>query len=124
MLCLDDDQCNMRDAACPIDMTFSGPVLRQANIACMKDLDGAAPTAAFQLELAGQEDRQVIDDLRMPVEEAVLPAHEAQAGCGARRAPLILRSRKKLREFGKVRTIILALVQALDVGLACLSRRQ
>src|SRR5882724_11603961 len=115
MLCLDDDQCNMRDAACPIDMTFSGPVLRQANIACMKDLDGAAPTSAFELELAGQEDRQVIDDPRMPVEEAVFPAHEAEAGCGPGCAPLIRGSRKQLREFGKVRAIILALVQALDV---------
>src|SRR5882724_12617690 len=124
MLCLDDDQCNMRDAACPIDMTFSGPVLRQADIAGMKDLDGAAPTSAFQLELAGQENRQVIDDLRMPVEEAVLPAHEAEAGCGAGRAPLIHRSRKQLRKFGKIGAIILALVQALDVGLACPSRRQ
>src|SRR5260370_20423989 len=116
ILRLDDDQRHMRGAARPIDMTFSGPVTCQADIACMENLDGAGTAAAFELELAGQEDRQVVDDLRMPVDESILPAHEAEAGRDAGRAPLIRRSREQLRKFGKIRTVILALIQVLVVG--------
>src|SRR5882762_6877215 len=122
ILRLDDDQRHMRGAARPIDMTHSGPVTCQADIACMEDLDGAATAAA--LELARQEDRQVVDDLRMPVDESILPAHEAEAGRGAGRAPLIRWSREQLRKFGKICAVILALIQVLDVGLVSAPRCQ
>src|SRR5258708_40369213 len=105
-------------------MPYSSPVSCQADIARMEDLDGAATAAAFELQLAGQEDRQVIDDLRMPVDESIFPAHEAEAGRDAGRAPLIRRSRKQLRILGKIRAVILALIQVLDVGLVAAPRWQ
>src|SRR5580704_16264828 len=123
MLGVEDDQRHMHGPAGPIDVAFSGPVARQADIACAESLDDAV-AAAFELELAGEEDRQVVDDLRMPVYEAVLPAHEAEADWRAGDAPLVRRRREQLRIGGKIRPIILALIQMLDVRLVAAPRSE
>jgi hypothetical protein len=75
ILCVHDHQCNMRNAAAPDDMTYTGPVRSQANIAGVEDIHEVI-AAGFHLQLTGQEEGEVIDDLRMPIDEPILPAHE------------------------------------------------
>ena len=65
----------MRNAAAPDNMTYSSPVLSQANIAGVENIHDAI-AAGFQLQLAGQEDGKVVDDLRMPIDATIFPTHE------------------------------------------------
>ena len=65
----------MRNAAAPDNMTYSSPVLSQANIAGVENIQDAI-AAGFQLQLAGQEDSKVVDDLRMPIDATIFPAHK------------------------------------------------
>ena len=62
ILCVHDDHCNMRNAAAPDDMTYTGPVRSQANIAGVEGIHEMI-AAGFHLQLTGQEEGEVIDDL-------------------------------------------------------------
>ena len=64
----------MRNAAAPDDMTYTSPILSQANIAGVEGIHEAI-AAGFHLQLAGQEEGKVIDDLRMPIDEPIFPTH-------------------------------------------------
>ena len=97
MIVGEDQQEGVHLAARPIDMADSGPVFRHADIAGAETLAGIV-AADFDLQLAGQYHAETVDDLRMPVEEAVFPAHEAKAGGGGMRLPFIQRRRKQLRK--------------------------
>jgi hypothetical protein len=74
ILCVHDDHCNMRNAAAPNDMTYTSPILSQANIAGVEDIHEAI-AAGFHLQLAGQEEGKVINNLRMPIDEPIVPTH-------------------------------------------------
>jgi hypothetical protein len=54
ILCVHDDHCNVRNAAAPDNMTYTSPILSQANIAGVEDIHEAI-AAGFHLQLAGQE---------------------------------------------------------------------
>ena len=72
--CVHDDQCNVRNAAAPDNMTYTSPILSQANTAGVEDIHEAI-AAGFHLQLAGQEEGKVINNLRMPIDEPIFPTH-------------------------------------------------
>ena len=51
----------MRGSPGPVDMAFSGPILRKANIAGAEDLDAASAAPGFHLELARQQAIPIVD---------------------------------------------------------------
>ena len=75
ILCIHDNQGNMRNAAAPYNMTYSSPVLSQANITGVENTHDAI-AAGFQLHLAGQEDGKVVDNLRVPIDATIFPTHK------------------------------------------------
>src|ERR1700758_3305302 len=93
MLRLDDKIGRMHRSADAVAMSFAGSILREADVAGAKDLLLAA--AHLDLQFAGGDEPELIDDARMEIHLAVFPAQHPEARNLSRRAPLIGGLRKQ-----------------------------
>jgi hypothetical protein len=74
----------------PADMSLTGPVLRQANIAGVKRFGRPAASAHIDLQFPGQNDPELVDDTGMPVHLVVLPIQHPESRKRPGAAPLVL----------------------------------
>jgi hypothetical protein len=93
LLCVHHDQRDVRDPAATIDMADASSILRQTNVASVEDIRHPI-TTGFEFQFAGKEDCEIVDNLGMPIDEAVLPTHKPQTGDRTGGAPFVRRSRK------------------------------
>src|ERR1700680_936401 len=72
MLSLDDYIGRMHRSEDAVEMSFAGSILREADVAGAKDLLLSA--AHLDLQFAGGDESDLIDDARMEIHLAVFPA--------------------------------------------------
>src|ERR1700730_8751718 len=120
MLSLDDYIGRMHRSADAVAMSFAGSILREADVAGAKDLLLAA--AHLDLQFAGGDEPDLIDDARMEIHLAVFPAQHPEARNLSRRAPLIGGVRKQFPELGEIGLVVRAFIDSLDVGRRSLTR--
>src|SRR6267378_6513519 len=120
MLSLNDYIGRMHRSADAVEMSFAGSILREADVAGAKDLLLAA--AHLDLQFAGGDKPDLIDDARMEIHLAVFPAQHPEARDLSRRAPLIGGVRKQFLELGEISLVVRAFIDSLDVGRRSLTR--
>src|SRR6266702_53908 len=70
----DDEVSHEHRTADTVEMPLAGSIFCQADVASVKNFFGAAAAAHLDLQLAGRDDSDLIDDTRMKIHPPVFPA--------------------------------------------------
>src|ERR1700730_3141305 len=119
---LDDEVSHEHRTADTVEMPLAGSIFCQADVASAKNFFGATGAAHLDLQLAGRDDSDLIDDTRMKIHPPVFPAQHTETRDPSRRAPLVACVRKQFGELGNVGPVVLARIDPLDVGRRLLAR--